>query len=513
MVRLVAILVAVLALEGLSLAADVSRSQPNIVIFITDDESWQERSAYGWSNLPTPHFDRVAREGVLFTNGFASAPSCAPSRASLLTGRNFWELEEGAFIQAWLPAKFPVMPDLFEQAGYRVGFTGKGWGPGVPGDRNRKPTGPEYRSALRKSPEPGISPLDYAANLAAFLDTRKSGQPFWFWIGCVEPHAPCDTGNRHKLAMRGLAQDRIKLPGTLPDTPGIRGERADMLWEVCHADDDLGRILDVLEQRGELANTLLVVTSDNGTQTLRGKANLYDWGVHVPLAVMWPARAKAGRVVTDFVNLADVAPTCLEAAGLTKPDGMSGHSFLDVLEAESGGRVDVTRDHVVTGIEWHGEADPANIAGRMIRDDRWLYIRNFSQAPRHPLSASARRPAEEFDRNAATATAWGMLAKHPDHPAIAPFVEPATGPRAAEELYDLAADPWQTTNLAGRHEHAATLQRLRDQLAAECLRTGDPRSTGEMGTFERTRAFVLERKFGENGYATKALRQKQPAKR
>ena len=92
MVRLVAILVAVLALEGLSLAADVSRDQPNIVIFLTDDESWQERSGYGWSNLPTPHFDRVAREGVLFTNGFASAPSCAPSLAALLTGRNFWEL-------------------------------------------------------------------------------------------------------------------------------------------------------------------------------------------------------------------------------------------------------------------------------------------------------------------------------------------------------------------------------------------------------------------------------------
>lgn len=83
---------------------------------------------------------------------------------------------------------------------------------------------------------------------------------------------------------------------------------------------------------------------------------------------------------------------------------------------------------------------------------------------------------------------------------------------AGPELYDLAADPWQTTNLADRHEHAATLERLRNQLAEECLRTRDPRFTGEMDTFERTQAFVLERKFGENGYATKALRQKQPAK-
>src|SRR5687768_1369462 len=85
---------------------------PNVVVFITDDESWLERSAYGWANIPTPHFDRVAREGVLFAHGYTSAPSCAPSRASLLTGRNFWELEHGAFIQAWLPAKFPCLPDL-----------------------------------------------------------------------------------------------------------------------------------------------------------------------------------------------------------------------------------------------------------------------------------------------------------------------------------------------------------------------------------------------------------------
>jgi hypothetical protein len=76
-------------------------AKPNIVVFITDDESWQERSAYGWSKIPTPNFDRVARDGVLFTRGYTSAPSCAPSRAALLTGRNFWELEEGAFIQAF----------------------------------------------------------------------------------------------------------------------------------------------------------------------------------------------------------------------------------------------------------------------------------------------------------------------------------------------------------------------------------------------------------------------------
>ena len=105
-------------------------SKPNILFFITDDESWLERSAYGWSTLPTPHFDRVAREGVLFTNAFTSAPSCAPSRASVLTGRNFWELRQGAFIQAFLPREFPIVPQLLADNGYTLGCTGKRWGQG-----------------------------------------------------------------------------------------------------------------------------------------------------------------------------------------------------------------------------------------------------------------------------------------------------------------------------------------------------------------------------------------------
>ncbi len=107
-----------------------SPARPNILFFLTDDESWLERSAYGWSKLPTPAFDRVAREGVLFTNGFTSAPSCAPSRACVLTGHHFWELEQGAFIQAFIPKKYPIVTRILARHGYQVGRTGKGWGRG-----------------------------------------------------------------------------------------------------------------------------------------------------------------------------------------------------------------------------------------------------------------------------------------------------------------------------------------------------------------------------------------------
>jgi uncharacterized sulfatase len=185
--------------------------RPNVLIVINDDQSWLECSAYGNSSIQTPHFDRVAKAGVLFTHGYTSAPSCAPSRAALLTGRNFWELEQGAFIQAWLPAKFATLPDLLEPAGYHTGYTGKGYGPAVlpPPGRTRSPAGNVCNSAVIKSPPAGISSIDYPANFAKFLDARPADKPFYFWAGLMEPHHPHGQDNHQKL---GLALDAIKLP-------------------------------------------------------------------------------------------------------------------------------------------------------------------------------------------------------------------------------------------------------------------------------------------------------------
>lgn len=482
-----------------ALNAAESPRRPNVVIFLTDDESWQERSAYGWSKIPTPHFDRVAREGVLFTRGYASAPSCAPSRASLLTGRNFWELEQGAFIQAWVPAKFATLPELMAAGGYHTGYTGKGWGPGVlaESDRTLNPAGEEFNSSQRpkEQREPGISSGDYAANFQQFLDKRKPDQPFWFWVGCHEPHTPCHAENYKKLASKyGVSLDDIKVPGFLPDTPGVRRSRANMLYEVCHADDDLGRILNILEDRGELANTLLMVTSDNGTQVLRSKANIYDWGVHEPLAVMWPERVKPGRNVADFVNFADLAPTILEAAGLSVPKEMSGRSFLNVLLSSASGRVDPSRSWTVCGLEWHGEFDPVNLAGRTIMDERYQYIVNYSDAPRLVLSPEQRLPDSTYAETAENSDEIDLISKHPDHPAVRRFIPLLVAPRPREELYDLQADPWELNNLADSPPHAEIKARLKAQLETCQRQTKDPRITGDMAIFEKTRQFVQDRK-------------------
>lgn len=500
----VALLQTALAIVVQGAPAGRPATSPNIVLFITDDESWLERSAYGWSNLPTPHFDRVAREGVLFTRGFTSAPSCAPARAALLTGKNFWELEEGAFIQAWLPAKFRTLPEILEAAGYHAGFTGKGWGPGVPppgSSRGRNPAGKPFNTVKNASREEGISDIDYAGNFARFLAARPAGKPFWFWIGTNEPHDPVGADNHRRLVGRhGIGLDRVKVPGFLPDTPGVRRHRANMLYEVCHADDTLGRVLKILEERGELANTLLIVTADNGTAVPQAKTNLYDWGVRVPLAMMWPARIKPARRVDDFVNFIDLAPTVLAAAGVAIPSGMTGSSLLDVLLSPASGRIDPKRSWTAAGLEWHGEADPVNLAGRVIRDERYAYIINYGAAPRMNLSESKALPDAVHAQTAETAHVLELIAKHPQHPAVQPFVNRIAAPRPREELYDCESDPWQLHNLAGSTAHAAILQRLRSQLETYQRQTGDPRATGDMDTFNRTRAFVLKRKFGPGGY-------------
>jgi N-sulfoglucosamine sulfohydrolase len=455
------------------LSATSPPKQPNILYFMTDDESWLERSVYGWSTLPTPHFDRVAREGVLFTNAFTSAPSCAPSRASVLTGRNFWELRQGAFIQAFIPKEFPIFPKILADHGYKLGYTGKAWGPGshptagIPSNS----LGTRYNHETIPNPPEQVRAIDYAANFARFLKGRKPGQPFFFWAGIIEPHEPSGKTNYLLLEKEfGVTLDQVSLPPFVEDTLENRKKRASFLYEICWADRHLGRMLKTLEEIGELDNTLVVVTSDNGTAIpyevkddgCRGKASPFDFGVHEPLAMMWPEKIKSGRTVTDFVSFADFAPTFLEAAGVETPSSMSGKSLMPIFKSKKSGRIDPKRDFIMTGLEWHGEFDPVSRSSRTIRDDRYAYVLRYSNVDEkgNPL------PKEE----------WMKPAKI--------------------ELYDLKKDPWQLTDLSKEPAYAKEMKRLANKQRQVAIKTGDPRFTGDIDIFQKTRWYVQERKRG-----------------
>lgn len=445
--------------------------RPNILFFITDDESWVERSAYGWSNLPTPNFDRVAEQGVLFTNAFTSAPSSAPSRASILTGHNFWELEQGAFIQAFLPKKFPIFTNILEENGYRVGHTHKTWGPGnFLKEGHSRVSGIGYNDMKVEQLIDGITPNDYAANFEAFLKDNKSDQPFFFWAGVFEPHLPNGEGNYKRLEKElGISLDQIKLfPGT-DDTPKNRQDRANYIYEIYYADQHLGRMLESLEKYGELENTLVVVTSDNGTPVTRGnelvgKASGYDLGVHIPLAIMWPTQIKSGRKVVDFVSFADFAPTFLELAAVNASESMTGNSLLPLLISEKSGQIDSKRKFIVTGLEWHGESDPVSRSSRTIRDNRYAYIVRYNNV----------------DGN-------GQILQG----------KAATKP-AKIEFYDMVKDPWQLNDLSNNSKYAREKKRLSKKLSEYGMKTNDPRVTGEMEIFIKTRKYVQKRR--EIGY-------------
>ena len=297
--------------------------------------------------MQTPVFDRVAREGVLFRNSFASCPSCTPSRSSVLTGRHIWQVEQAGVLYGTIPARYPVLTHLLEDAGYHTGYTGKSWGPGKweAGGLTRHPNGKEYNSRTLEPPAAGLDTRDYAGNFDGFLADRPAEAPFFFWFGCTEPHRVYQDGVG--LASGKRLED-VKVPSFWPDTEVVRSDILDYYYEIEWFDQQLGRMITKLEEMGELDNTIVIVTSDNGMPFPRAKVNLYDWGTRMPLAVRWGDRLRGGRTAEEIVSHIDFAPTFLEAAGVTPPTDMTGESLLPVLSGEGGGR-----EFALTALERH----------------------------------------------------------------------------------------------------------------------------------------------------------------
>lgn len=438
--------------------------RPNILFCIADDWAWPHASIYGDPVVRTPTFDRVAREGVLFTHAFSAAPSCTPSRAAILTGQAPHRLEEGGNLHGFLPAKFAVYPDLLEQAGYVVGYTRKGWGPGnfKAGGRTRNPAGPEFKS------------------FAEFLAQVPADRPFCFWFGSHDPHRPYerDAGLRS-----GMKPEEVRVPPFWPDVPEVRRDILDYYFEVQRFDREVGELLALLEKRGQLDNTLIVITGDNGWPFPRAKANLYDAGTRQPLAVRWPRQIRGGRTLDDFVNLADLAPTFLEAAGLNPLPEMTGRSLLGLL---TGREKPGSRREVFLERERHAHVRRGNLSYpvRAIRTPDFLYLRNF-RPDRWPAGdpelVYSVGPFGDCDDSP---TKQFILA-HREDPKYTRYFELCFAKRPAEELYDLRQDPHQLVNVAGRAEYAEVQRRLRTRLEQWMRETSDPRASSDDDRWDR----------------------------
>lgn len=501
--------------------------RPNILFAFADDWGRYASAYRGLDGRPTPsdvistpNFDRVAREGVLFRNAFVTAPSCTPCRSSLLSGQYFFRTGRGAILQGaeWDP-KIPSYPLLLRDAGYHIGETYKVWSPGTPvdapyggGKYAYEKAGGSFNAFSQTASKMIAGGMSVAAakaklyeqvrgNFQAFLDDRREGQPFCYWFGPTEVHRKWVKGSGKKLwgiepnALRG------KLPKFLPDVPEVRQDFADYLGEAQSFDAGLGILLEMVEAAGELDNTVVVVSGDHGAPGFPGgKCNLYDFGVGVALAVWWPGRP-GGRVVDDFVNLMDLAPTFLELGGVKPPSVMTGRSLVPVLASSRAGLVDPDRSWVIAGRERHvamARADYKPYPQRSYRTQDHLYIINF-HPERWPMGDPFNLTAEDApswddlenetfvtfpDMDASPTKAW--LIERRNYDVWQWHYNYAFGKRPREELYVLKDDPDQIHNVAGQAAFTAIQKELNARLMNELKRVQDPRVTGDGLTFERS---------------------------
>ncbi len=511
-----------------------SADRPNILFAFADDwghyaSAYAEVESKAGPNsvVLTRNFDRIADEGVLFTNAFVNSPSCTPCRSSLLSGQYFFRTGRGAILQgAVWDDSIPSFPLLLKDAGYHIGQTYKVWSPGTVRDAPFGAREHEYESAgtrfnqfsqnVTKLMDDGASLLEakrmlyeeVLSNFESFLDDRPDGAPFCYWFGPTNVHRKWIRGSGK--ALWGLNPDDLegKLPAFLPDVPIVREDMADYLGEVMAFDAALGLLLDRLEVAGELDNTIVVVSGDHGIPGFtHSKTDLYDSGTHVSLAIRWPdgdggneGAGVSGRVVTDFVNLMDLAPTFLEMGGASVPDVMTGRSLVNVLRSDRGGRVDPSRDFVVTGRErhvWMAREGNLPYPHRAIRTDDYLYIRNF-KPDRYPGGDRLEpKDGEAFteerltnntfvtyaDIDAGPTKAWLVLNGETEYGRK--YYDWAFGRRPGEELYALKDDPDQVVNLAQDPRYGAVRDELRTRLLDVLEANGDPRVLGDGSTFDK----------------------------
>ncbi len=512
------------AFNHISNAQEQSQKRPNIFFFFADD--WGRYASIYKSFGPntaftTPNLDKFAQQGVRFNNAHVTSPSCTPCRSSLLSGQYFYRTGQGAILQgARWDSSIPTYPLLLQDAGYHIGFTYKVWSPGSPQDapyggkvNKYEPAGRKFNSFSQQATrmiESGMTSEEAKIELCAeglknfesFLEDRQPDQPFCYWFGPTNTHRKWTKGSGKDLW--GLNPDDLKgkMPDFLPDVPEIRQDMCDYLGEVLALDRMLGLFLEKLEAIGERENTLFVVSGDHGIPGFpRGKCNQYNFGTEAVLFAQWPGKAPSGRVVDDFVNLMDLAPTFLEAAGEPIPEQMTGRSIVSLLKSEKEGQIDPSRDHVVTGRERHvAKAREGNLPypERAIHTKDYLYIRNF-EPDRWPMGTPAGVNGSDSeptydqlenntfvayaDLDASPTKAW--MFKHRNEPKWEKHWKLGFEKRPAEELYDLRKDPHNMNNVAEDPAYEKVRKKLSAQLMDTLKRTGDPRVHGDGDTFER----------------------------
>lgn len=456
---------------------------PNILFCIADDASFYHFGKMGCKWINTPNFDRLANEGVFFQNCYTPNAKSAPSRACILTGRYSWMLHEGGNHSGNFPPEFKVFTETLGDNGYKVAYTGKGWAPGNPGQKDGKLrllTGYGYQDKKMEPPTSCISINDYAANFADFLeDAQKEGKPWFFWLGFEEPHRAYEYGTGVSVGKKRLS-DIDKVPEFWPDVTVVRHDMLDYALEIEWLDYQLGKVLQKLEASGEMEHTIIIFTSDNGMPFPRSKGNNYELSHHMPLAIMWKGGIKkSGRIVEDFISFVDFAPTFLDLINVpvekSGMDSFGGKSFKDILLSDKSGVIDKKRNYAIFGRERNDYGRPGNQGYpiRGIMRDGMLYLRNIKS-----YLYPAGNPETGYMDTDGSPTKTVILDMNRKGDSSY-FYQLCMGLRSTDELYDIEKDKYCMHNLVNNPNYKKIKESMRDELFCILESQNDPRFVGD----------------------------------
>jgi len=417
---------------------------PNIVLLVADDLGWRDLGCYGDWQISTPNIDGLAAEGVRFTNAFVAAPSCSPSRASIITGQHPHTSGVTGLThrhkRLMLSPFKTTLAEVLDGSGYHTAIEGK-WhvAPYLP-------TG-WYGYAERLS---GILPKDFwirsSDEAVAFIEENRSNA-FYLELNYMDTHRD-DWGEFEFVEGFPVDPENISVPAyyALPDWPEIREEVAKYYSNASKMDRMIGEVLAKLEELRLSESTLVCFVSDNGPPFPGNKMTLYDRGIGTPLVLRWPERIPAGTENDTLVSTIDLMPTLLEAAGCAVPPDVQGESVLPLARGDGDGP---PREAVFAEMTYHVHYLPM----RAIRTRKWKYIRNYSD------------DAVGLDQCAHME--WAQrLCELPNQGWIRP--------RVPEELYDLENDPNEQVNLVADPAFEPALEQMRRRLDAHMAETRDP---------------------------------------
>lgn len=462
-----------------SASIGVKGQKPNILYIVADDAGL-DMSAYGRTWVNTPAFDRIAKEGLLFKNAYTPNAKCAPSRSCMLTGRNPWQLDAAMNHWIYFPNYFKTYPEALNDHGYVVGYTGKGYSPGKAlkeDGSKRELLIKEFATLKTTPPTKEISNNDYSANFVAFLKSTND-KPWSFWVGFNEPHRAYEYGSGVSKAGKSLSMV-TPIPSYYPDNEITRNDLLDYALEIEYMDKQVSKILDALQAAGQLANTLIVYNSDHGMPFPRVKGNEYENSNHVPFAVMWhKGITKPGRIINDYVNMTDLAPTFLEAASIAATSSgmrpMQGKSLFNIFKSMKNGQIDTSRNYQLVGQERHDFGRPNDVGYpiRGMHKGGFLYLKNYE-----PTRWPACNPETGYLNCDGGAIKTMLLNARREGKSIN-YWSFCFGKRPAEELYDLIRDPDCTKNLAYNSKYKSRKLMLQKEMEQKLKAQGDLRMLG-----------------------------------